>query len=149
MQKVLFNKAPYNGEEKIANVEGIYNDEYGRAVTFCIVDLDRDGNEVFGYDHAWRAFHPVYEDGTFRGSSGAAYSEFYGNCSFTKDEFCFEPIITVEYSNDGKITYYKNGWIHDGERIDQEEYDQIMSQYEMIEIEEYEFTVENVLEYVK
>ncbi len=79
MQKVLFNKAPYNGGEKIANIEGIYHDEYGRTVTFYVVDLDHDGNEevyliygggsglilhydgneVFGYDYAWRSFHPA------------------------------------------------------------------------------------------
>ena len=170
MQKVLFNKEEYNDGQKIADVEGVYNDEFERRVTFCVVDLDHDGEDevcllyasgsvlifheidghIYGYDYSWRGFTPAYKDGTFVGSGGASYSAFYGNVSFTKDEFQREVITAIEYLNDAEtVVYYKNGGSNTGTEISKEEYDQIMSQYEMIRVEEYDFTVENVLKYVK
>jgi len=169
MQKVLFNKEEYNDGKKIADVEGIYNNPYGRRVTFCVVDLDRDGKDeicivyatgdililheidgrIYGYEHGFRAFNPAYTDGTFAGSSGASYSEFYGNVSFTKDEFRFECITGVEWDRTGNPTYYKNGTSYSGVETSKEEYDQIMSQYEKNEVKYYDFTIENILEYVK
>lgn len=170
MQKVLFNKGEYNDGENIADVEGIYNDEFERTVKFCAVDLDHDGEDeicltyasgsvlifheidghIYGYDYAWRGFTPVYEDGTFWGSGGASYSEFYGNVSFTKEEFYKKVITAVEYLDDaGTIVYYKNGGSDTGITISKEEYDQIMSKYEMVKVEEYDFTIDNVLKYVK
>ena len=169
MQKVLFNKADYNDGKMIANVEGIYNDEYDRGVTFFVVDFDSDGKDevcitygsgdililheadgqIYGYNHTFRGFNPVYTDGTFGGSSGASNSEFYGKVSFTKDEFRYEDITGVEWDRDGNATYYKNGTSYTGVKTSKEEYDQIMSQYEMTEVEVYEFTVENILKYVK
>ena len=153
-------------ENKQAN---IYNNPYGRRVTFCVVDLDRDGKDeicivyatgdililheidgrIYGYEHGFRAFNPAYTDGTFAGSSGASYSEFYGNVSFTKDEFRYEGITGIERDNDGNATYYKNGTYYTGVETSKEEYDQIMSQYEKNEVEYYDFTIENILEYVK
>lgn len=170
MQKVLFNKETYNDGQRIADVEGVYNDEFERAVTFCVVDLDHDGmdeiclsyasgsvlifheieGQIYGYEYVWRGFNPVYTDGTFIGSGGASYSEFYGNVSFTKDEFQKEVITAIEYVDElGNAVYYKNGGSNTGAEISKEEYDQIMSQYEMKKVEEYDFTIENVLKYVK
>jgi len=169
MQKVLFNKEEYNDGKKIADVEGIYNDPYDMGAGFCVVDLDRDGKDeicieyaggdililheidgqIYGYDYGFRSFNPVYTDGTFVGSSGASYSEFYGNVSFTKDEFRYEGITGIERDNDGNATYYKNGTYYTGVETSKEEYDQIMSQYEKNEVEYYDFTIENILEYVK
>lgn len=170
MQKVLFNKAEYSEGQRIQDVEGIYNDELGRSVTFQVVDLDHDGKDevcitylsgevlifheiegcIYGYNHKWRSMAPLYTDGTFMGSGGASYSEFYGNVSFTKDEFHREMITAVEYfNNEGTVVYYKNSGSGTSVEISKEEYDQIMSQYEMIEVPEYDFTIENVLKYVK
>lgn len=170
MQKVLFNKEEYNDGQKIADVEGIYKDEFERAVKFCVVDLDHDGEDeiclsyasgsvlifheidghIYGYDYVWRGFNPIYKDGTFWGSGGAPYSEFYGNVSFTKDEFHKETIVAVEsFDDEGTVVYYRNGGSDTGIVISKEEYDQIMSQYEMITVEEYDFTIENVLKYVE
>lgn len=169
MQKVLFNKVEYNEGQRIQDVEGIYNDEFGRSVTFQVVDLDHDGKDevcitylsgevlifheiegcIYGYGYKWRSMVPLYMDGTFQGSGGASYSEFYGNVSFTKDEFHREIITAVKYNDNGTVAYYKNGDYFSGEEISKEEYDQIMSQYEKSVVPEYDFTVENVLKYVK
>ena len=170
MQKVLFNKEEYNDGQKIADVEGIYYNPYGRRITFWVVDMDHDGKDeicivyatgdililheidgrIYGYEHGFRGFNPAYTDGTFAGSSGAAYGEFYGNVSFTKDEFRYEGITGIEFHRDGNTTYYKNGTSSTtGVEISKEEYDQIMSQYEKIVVEYFDFTIENILEYVE
>ena len=177
MQKVLFNKEAYNNGLYIGDVDGIYWSEYGEesleSVSFYTVDLDRDGvdevcveyasglvlifheenDAVYAYQIAWRGFQPLYKDGTFCGSGGAAYANFCGNVSFENYEMTYEYITSIAYdNNNGTVHYYKDGHQYGGEgggiEITEEEYNQIMSNYAMEEVERYDFTVENILEYV-
>ncbi len=176
MQKVLFNKMAFSSDCWIGDIEGIYwsvyRDDYRKYVQFFNVDLDHDGvdevcveyasghililheedNAVYGYPFEYRPFHPVYKDGTFCGSSSAALGDFNGNVSFEKDAFSFEIITSTEYETDGSVHYYKAGHQYGGEgagiEITKEEYDEIMSNYAMEEVERYDFIIDNILKYV-
>lgn len=144
IQKVLFNKAPYSLDQWIGEVDGIYwsgsNDDYWKWVKFFNVDLDRDGvdevcveyapglvlifNEidgvVYGHEIFFRGFNPVYVDGTFAGSDGAAYTKLYGNVSFTEYGMSYDTLIEEFYIVDHIVEV----------------------------VEKYDFTVENILKYV-
>lgn len=169
MQKVLLNKAEYNGGLKLADVVGMLGNPYEGSVNFYLVDFDQDGNDevgieysglvlilrekdgnIYGYSEYFRGMNPVYTDGTFSGSGGAAHSGFYGNVDFSENSFAYEVITSVSYGNEANL-YYKGGEPTDGiaTEITEEEYNQIMSAYEQVEVVKYEFTVENILKYVK
>lgn len=182
MQKVLLNKASYNGTLWIGEVDGIYwsesNDDYWKYVNFFNVDLDRDGVDevcveyppglvlvfheengaVYGYEFDYRGFKHVYIDGTFRGSSSASNDFFCGNVQFQGYSgtdngswgYSYDCITSIEYDNlAGMIHYFKGHYSDKDKEITKEEYDQIMSNYSMNEVERYEFTAENILEYVE
>lgn len=144
MQKVLLNKEVYNHGLLIGDVDGIYwsdsGENYLENVQFFNVDLDRDGvdevcveyppglvlifheenGEIYGYEMFFRAFNPVYMNGSFAGSSGAADTRLYGNVKFDEYSLSYDEIIS-NFS---------------------------MMEYSGIPVDKYDFTVENILKYV-
>ena len=143
---------------------------------FYLIDLNKDGKEevcviyqsglvlifhehdnmVYGYNWFYRNFDPVYKDGTFSGTGGASVGYFYGNVSFEGNTFDYDVITAWKdvYDNgneEGTSHYYKNG--EPGEEgsieITKEECEAIMSEYTMEKAEKYDFTIDNILKYVK
>ena len=167
MQKVLLNKAEFADGEKIIDKDGVYEGEYEKN-GFVVVDLDHDGvnevcidyppgeililheknNSVYAYVVNYNGFWPVYTDGTFEGSGAtASKSLFCGNISFENNKFESEIIVGQKPNYDAGSTSYFKG--NDYVEITKEEYDAIMSGYSMEEAERYDFTIENILTYVK
>lgn len=173
MQKVLLNKEYFNEGLWIGEVEGIYLDEYDSKDSFIVVDLDGDEVEevcicygggsvlilheengsIYGYPTGFRAFYPVYQDGTYESSAGASHHIYYGNVSFADNVFSSEIITFRIWDNEEPymVHYYTDGETDttEGIEITEEEYNQIMSHYKMEQVPEYELTVENILCIVK
>lgn len=142
---------------------------------FYVIDLDKDGKdevcvaytavqlmifheengEVYGYEFGSRGMNPLYEDGTFFCWGGVRRHYLYGNVSFENQQFSYNAITTVatEYDTDpnGIQYYYKDAepGMDGSIEITKEEYDEIMSNYPCVEVEPYDFTIENILKYVK
>jgi len=160
-------------EKHVVDDYFLFCDYRGENNYFYVVDLDKDGKkevcvtyragkmmifheengEVYGYEYAFRSMNPLYEDGTFRGSGGAAISYLYGNVSFSGNVFSRETITSTWFETSGKQHFYKGEpYFTDqkpGIEISQEEYDEIMAGYTKEEAKEYDFTIENILKYVE
>lgn len=180
MQKVLFNRIEYYGDgnyndesldrwRKTEELEHFYDNEtHGY---FYVQDMDKDGikevvvsyfdqtmifheknGKVYGYKFPNRGMSPLYKDGTFLGSSGAANNDLMGNISFDENDMYFDTIVStsMDLSKEDKMVFYKNGCEGDEGAIEitKEEYMEIILKYKMEDEIEYQFTVENILKYV-
>jgi len=167
MQQVLFNRIKLGDGRKLTDFTEIYN-EKDMYRTFWIVDLDHDNlNEVCLYyaqgdvlilheaenvvnvfEVSYNSFWPVYIDGTFEGFGASAnQGDFCGNASFKNGKWNYDILTWWEYPNDTDTIHYFKG--PDRIEISKEEYDEIMANYRLEEVETYDFTAENILQYVK
>ena len=166
IQKVLLNKVPFADGKKIVEKRGVYEGDYKRN-GFIVVDLDHDGidevcidyppgeflilheenNQVYSYVVGYNGFWPVYTDGTFVGSGAtASKSIFCGNVTFVNNRFNSEIIVGQQYEGSMKGQVFFKG--DNKTEITLEEYSEIMSQYARVEAERYDFSLENILQYV-
>ena len=142
---------------------------------FYVVDMDNDGTdevcvaytavkmmifheengEVYGYEFGIRDLNPLYQDGTFATSDGASRYYLCGNVSFVDNHFSYNAITSVEtgYDENRNVVkhYYKDAepGMEGSIEITKEEYDEIRSRYPKEEAMCYDFTIENILKYVK
>ena len=169
MQKVLLNRAEFNEGKKIEQIEELCDYESNYAF-FAVVDLDGDGNAevcvnyppgevlilhesdgmIYGYFKSYRGFNPVYKDGTFGGSNGASENFFMGNVTFEHNQFEYDIILAWKDDlNESKI--YKNSYWGSENPIEitGEECKKILENYSREKVEEYDFTIENILKFVR
>lgn len=170
IQKVMLNKAYFNGRQKLEDINSIFwgDEEYESLHSLRIVDLDHDGKdeacieyangwililheeneEIYGYLDSFRGLNTIYTDGISSGSDGASEWSFSGNTSFADYKYTNEVITSVYDEADGTTHYYKNGYDYDGVEISEVEFTEIMSSCGLVETVDYEYTVENILKYV-
>lgn len=164
------------GWHKITELQ--YFDYANKYNEFGVCDLDGDGSQevylyysggdvlilheedgvVYGYSDVFRGFNNLCTNGIFAGSSGTSDNYWCGNVSFDKSVMKHDYIHIVDEYNPVRIVYSKgtaindeSGWHYQDEvEITETEWNEIAAQNPRGErVEEYPFTAENVMKYVK
>lgn len=168
MQQVLLNQAEFIDVRYAGNTLAI--SELGGVSSyayFYYMDLDGDGSyevivegypesdasifsiideKVYRYDYSSRC--DLYTDGTISSSGGASISHFSRITDFTPkgyvDDYIaiYDGSVWAEHPNTTYYTDFADG--HYANEITEEEYNNIMSQYERIPAEKYDFSRENI-----
>ena len=163
------------GESEITDIKTL-DEEYYKNVqmeycnkSFFVVDFDHDDNDevlvywfgkgiifheingtIYGYEIDSRAMDYIYNDGVYEVSSGGCIT---WGCiqEFTITEMKFEVIAEKQYdyltdAPEGYVIRYRAG--SDSTDITEEEFNQIMRQLSNVEATRYDYTRENIEQYV-
>ena len=115
---------------------------YGNITIFSVVD-----GEIYAFEYPGRAMAPLYTDGTMEGASSATDWGLSRIVDFTKEGIVEEDIVLIDGDINGvEPNRYYTDFVdgHYVNEITEEEYNNIMSQYERIPAEKYDFSRENI-----
>ena len=176
MHKVLLNEAMFmdidSGQMMYAeDLEGFTNPKdypYGGVKYFNYVDLDGNGeceviielydhfgtkkifykieNIIYGASWPFRGMNPLYEDGTMKGSSGAAKGTLSKIISFN-ERGCVKDILAGFDGMQGDVVIYYTGSKEN--EITEDEYYRILNSYSKTVATEYRFNEENIKTIIK
>lgn len=176
MQKVLLNEAMFMDIDSdrmmyARDLNGFPNPAlypYGDESYFNYVDLDGNDecevilqlknslgdkkifykidNTVYGISWPFRGMNPLYEDGTMRGSSGAAKGTLSKIISFNESGVVKDILAGFDGMHGDVVIYYTGSKENE---ITEEEYNTILNSYSKVVAEEYKFNEENIRTIIK